>query len=175
MLAPTPGKTPIKVPMPDERKRLRSWFFHNPGSIHAESFPETFSTGLSLPVRSSRILPMANIPMSTGMRRKPSFSEVKPRVQRSSPVAGCIPGIAASTPKLPASRPRALLASPTPASNARARITRENSSKGPSLVDQSAIGSDNCQSATHETKPPKSEAPTPRPRARPGRPEMAMG
>ena len=118
---------------------------------------------------------MANIPIRTGIRRKPSFIEVNSIVHRNSPVAGCIPGIATSTPKLPASKPLARVDSPTPASNARASITNEKSSKGPSLVDQSAMGSDNCHKANQEIIPPTSEAPIPNPKARPGRPEFAMG
>ena len=175
MFAPTPGKTPIKVPIPEDLNKLPSCFCHARRGIHAESFPATFSTSPPFPVRSSRILPMANMPISTGINRNPSFIEVMPRVHLSSPVAGCIPGMATSTPRLPASKPRARVESPTPANRARARTTSEKSSKGPSLVDQSAMGSDNCQRATQETRPPKSEAPTPRPRARPGRPDIAMG
>ena len=175
MFAPTPGKTPTKVPIPDERIKLTNCFFQVPNGMNGESSPETVSTFASLPIRSSRILPIANIPISTGIKRKPSFISVRPKVQRSWPVAGCMPGMAASTPSPPASKPRARVVSPTPASRAKASATKEKSSKGPSLVDQSAMGSDNCQRASQETSPPNSEAPTPSPKARPGRPALAMG
>ena len=42
-------------------------------------------------------------------------------------------------------------------------------------MESSAIGSASCQRANHETSPPTKEAPTPRPSARPGCPEVAMG
>ena len=118
---------------------------------------------------------MANIPISTGIKRKPSFIKVKPNVHLSSPDAGCMPGMATSTPRLPASKPRAGVESPMPASMARARITNEKSSKGPSLVERSAMGSDSCHNASQEISPPNREAPTPSPSARPGCPDVAIG
>ena len=175
MFAPTPGNTPIKVPIPEERSKLTICFFQVPNGMKGESSPETVSTFSSLPITSSRILPIANMPISTGIKRKPSFISVRPKVQRSSPVAGCMPGMAASTPNPPASSPRARVVSPTPASKAKASATNEKSSKGPSLVDQSAMGSDNCHRANQEIRPPTREAPIPRPKARPGRPAFAMG
>ena len=83
--------------------------------------------------------------------------------------------MAASTPSPPANKPRARVDSPMPANSASARITNEKYSNGPNRVDHSAIGSDNCHNASHDTNPPTSEAPIPSPNARPGRPALAMG
>jgi hypothetical protein len=58
---------------------------------------------------------------------------------------------------------------------ARARTTIEKSSKGPSKVERSAIGSASCQRANQDIIPPTRDAPTPRPSARPGCPEVAIG
>ena len=165
----------MNVPIRDERIRLKAFATHTLSEIQAESLPDTSSIFPSFEVRSWSILPMANIPISTGIKRKPSFINVSPKVQRSSPDAGCIPGMATSTPRLPASNPRARVESPIPASMASARITIENNSKGPSLVERSAMGSASCHRANHETSPPTRDAPTPRPSARPGCPEVAIG
>ena len=173
--APTPGNTPISVPKPEERRRFTACVFQVFHGTHAPSSPLACSTLPSEPVRSPRILPMANIPISTGISRKPSFNAVTSKVQRSSPVAGCTPGMAASTPSPPANKPRARVDSPMPANSASARITNEKYSNGPNRVDHSAIGSDNCHNASHDTNPPTSEAPIPSPNARPGRPALAMG
>jgi hypothetical protein len=64
---------------------------------------------------------------------------------------------------------------PTEAINTRAIRTNEKNSKGPNFVEQSAMGFANNSKNTHETRPPINDAVTPRPNARPGLPDFAIG
>ena len=52
MLAPIPGRMPIKVPITDDRMRLKRFETQTGRPIQAESFPETSSTLPSLDVTS---------------------------------------------------------------------------------------------------------------------------
>ena len=86
-----------------------------------------------------------------------------------------MPGIETSMPKPPDRIPFRKEPSDSEAMNTSAISTRAKFSNGPNLSPNQTSGGESSTSATQDRTPPTSDAATPRPMARPGRPPRAMG
>ena len=171
-----PGRMPIQVPMKDDRIMLTAWRFRSRRLI---STPRLFTSALSGSFPKSRqslmIWLTANVPISTGSSCSPPFSMYQSKVRRGMPVAGSTPGIETSIPSRPEISPLTRDPSLTEAISTIAIMISVKYSNGPNLVARIDSGLVTVNSTPQATSPPTKDAVIPRPRARPGRPERAIG
>ena len=121
------------------------------------------------------IWPMTKTPRRTGSSENPASSSVQPNVSRNCPSDGLSPGSAKARPSAPAISPFTIEPWLMAAMSISAITTIAKYSNGPNVVAQRDSGTDSTTMKMPATRPPTSDAPIERPRARSASPRSAIG